>query len=139
MKKEARVPEVDAFEAISEEIEEFKSSNAAFYQELQSLAERYNAAHEMAFKAVRSKRVSCGPFQLMGRPAVKYDPNKIIELFGESVFKKYGGRTKQVTVYEVDKEQMDVACASGLISQEEIDTIREIQPRYRKPEKLVLP
>jgi hypothetical protein len=139
MKKETKLPEVEAFERIAEEIEEFKNKHEDIYQELQLLAERYNATHEMAYKAVRAKRISCGPFQLMGRPAVKYDPNKVLELFGEAFFNEYGGKTKQVTVYEIDRAQMDIACASGLIPQEEIDEIRDIQPRYHKPEKLVLP
>lgn len=138
MKKEL-LPEVETFEKIAGEIEAFKTIHSDFYQELQQLVERYNAAHEMAYKAARAKCVSSGPFQLMGRPAVKYNVEKVLEVLGEAAFLEYGGRTKQVTVYEVDKEQMDLACASGLISKEDVAAIRETVSRYHKPEKLVLP
>lgn len=133
------VPEVEAFEKIQRELEEFKADNTEFFEVLGELTARYNAALGMAEKAVRSQQVSCGPFQLTGKPSISYDAEVLYEEMGRDFFFAHGGSVKQVTEYAVDRAQAEVAYAKGLLPAEIVSKVRKVKLSYHKPPTVALP
>lgn len=133
------IPEVGAFTKIQRELETFKKNNPEFFEELNSIVERYNAALDLADKAVRAKQVSCGDFQLMSRPTVYYDAEKLCEELGEEAFIALGGTVKQVPEYAVEKHVLESNIVRGIIPDDIVKRTRTVRCRYDKPEKLNLP
>jgi hypothetical protein len=133
------IPEVDEFTKAQRALDEFKANNEEFFAMLQPLVDRYNASLELADKKVRAQQVSCGPFQLTGRPSVSYDAEKIIEEMGRDFFIEIGGVIAQRTVYEIEKSKAEAAFAAGYIPDEVVKVVRKTKVAYHKPDKVVLP
>jgi len=133
------IPEVEAFERIQRELDEFKRANPEFFEQLQHIVDRYNATRDMAEKVVRTKQISCGPFQLTGRPSVSYDGEVLYEEMGRDWFFEHGGATKQITKYEIDKTKAEAAFSAGIIPEEVAAKARKVKASYHKPEKVELP
>lgn len=133
------IPEVESFEKIAKELDQFKADNTEFFETLQEIVDRYNAARDRAEKAVRAKQVSCGPFQLTGRPSVSYKGEVLYEEMGRDWFFEHGGTTTQVTKYEMDKSKAEAAYTAGLIPEEVVAKARTVKASYHKPEKVELP
>ena len=132
------IPEVQAFEKVQQELDAFKAENPEFFAELEALVDRYNAARDMAAKVVHTMQVSCGPFQLTGRPSVSYKADVLYEEMGRDWFFEHGGSAVQVTRYEVDKTKAEAAHAAGLIPEEVAAKARTVKVSYHKPEKVTL-
>jgi hypothetical protein len=133
------IPEVVEFLRAQRALEEFKEDNANFFEILQPLVDRYNACLELADKTVRAQQVSCGPFQLTGRPSASYDAEKIIEEMGRDFFIEIGGVIAQRTIFEIDKVKAESAYSANLMPPEVIKVVRKIKVAYHKPEKVILP
>lgn len=131
-------PEVIAFLEAYERLQEFKVANAAFYRQLEQLSSQYNDALENAEKAVRSKQVCCGPFDLY-QFAVKYDSQRLYEELGREDFLKVGGKIETTTTYSVDKAALEMNISRNLVPQEVVEVVVKSTPNYHKPDKVVLP
>lgn len=132
---ENAIPEVASFLEAQTRIQRLKEAYPEIFEQLEQLKDDYNAKLEAADKAVRAKQVSCGPFQLSS-VAVKYDANKLYEEVGRDRFLEIGGMMKTVQVYEVDRARLEANIASGTLSKQVVDEVRDISPRYKKPEKV---
>jgi hypothetical protein len=132
------ISEVVHFEHIRTELAAFKKKNQEVMLELAELTERYNAALDMADKAVRAQKCSCGPFDLFS-VVVKWDATKYYEEMGEAFFKKHGGTVQTVTEYKVDKNRVAAAAAANLIPAEVLVEIRKEELRYHKPSAVAIP
>ena len=133
------IPEVTEFVQAQEALASFKRNNAEFFEMFESLSERYNRSFELANKAVREQKVSCGPFTMLGRPAVKWDAEKLYEEMGREFFLAHGGTIAQVPRYEIDKLRAEAIYALGQLPEEVAKIVRKEIVRYSTPEKLVLP
>jgi hypothetical protein len=134
------IPEVAAFARVQQELDEFKRANPEFFDQLQGLVDRYNAARDMAEQAVRTKQVSCGPFQLTGRPSISWKWETLYEEMGRDWFTaNVSGRTVTTVTYEGDKGQAEALYAAGIIPGEVSDKARAVKVSYHKPAKVELP
>ena len=132
---ESEIPEVVRLLEAKERIDRLKNAHAAVFEQLDELAEQYNTALEAAEKRVRAERVSCGPFDLY-QWQTKYDAEKLYEALGHHEFLKVGGVIKTVTQYDVDKARVEAHITSGVIKPEVAEVIKEMSPRFKKPEKI---
>lgn len=133
----AEIPEVQELEDLRQEIEALKARNPDVFMLLSDLVDRYNAALEVADKAVRERGVSCGPFDNFS-VAVKYDPVKMFDELGEDLFLQVGGSTTTVTEYVIDAKRVEAAIAGKKIPDECVEHFRKIEKKYHKPPKRVL-
>lgn len=134
---EEDVPEVQRFLAVQSRIENLKEGYPEVFEELGMLVEEYNAALQAADKILRAKMASCGPFD-MYQTQVKYDADKLYEELGKKDFLAHGGKISTVTKYEVDKPRLEAAITSGAIPEEVVKAVREISPRYKKPDPMAI-
>ena len=134
---ESAIPEVAAFVEAQERLQRLQDAYPEIFVQFKQLAEDYNQALEAADKAVRAQKVSCGPFSLMS-VTTKYDAEKLYEEVGREAFLKFGGIEKSVTKYEVDKGRLEAAIAANAVPAKVVEDVRDISPRYKKPEKIVL-
>ena len=134
------IPEVQEFEQIRQDLFDFKDSNPEFFAELGQKVSRYNAAYDMAEKAVRAKQISCGPFVLTGRPTVKWDEKVLFEEMGRDFFlSTLGGKEIPRVELEVDSSRVEAAMVQKLIPDEVVKIARKVRVSYHKPNKLVMP
>jgi hypothetical protein len=134
---ETEIPEVAAFTEVQRKLNSLKEAYPEVFEHLDSLKEEYNAALEAADKAVRGRRVSCGPF-VMYQTQTKYDAEKLYDAVGRDRFLEVGGKMSTITTYEVDRAKLEAHIAAGTIDTETVGSVREVSPRYRKPEKLAV-
>lgn len=130
-----QVPEVENFLHAQERLEHLRQQYPQVFQELQAIAEEYNARLEEADKAVRGKQISCGPFDLY-QTQTTYDAEKLFEEMGRENFLKVGGSLKTVTEYTVDKGRVDAAIAANIIPQEVVKIFTKTTPKFHKPDKI---
>lgn len=129
------IPEVAAFIEAREKIERFKAAYPEVFEQLAPLVEVYNSTLQSAEKAVRALGVTCGPF-VRYQESTKYDPEKLYDAVGHDGFLNVGGKTKTVTVYEVDKSRLEAFISSGALPKEVVEAVRTISPRYKAPDPI---
>ena len=132
---EGQVPEVLRFLEAKERFDNLRAAYPEVFEQLSQITEEYNASLEAAEKMVRSKQVSCGPFVLF-QTQTKYDAEKLYEEVGRDRFLEVGGTVKTVTTFEIDKARLESHIAANTIPPEVVAVIREVSPRYKKPEKI---
>lgn len=130
-----QIPEVQHFLEVKDRVERLKEAYPEVFEQLQVLTQDYNQALEAAEKAVRARKVSCGPFNLY-QWQTKYDADKLHEELGKEEFLRVGGKIQTITQYEVDKAKLEAHITSGSIPKEVVEEVREVSPRYKKPEKI---
>lgn len=133
------IPEVVEYLAAEETYEAVKEKHRKALEELIMAANERNACLEAADKAVRALEVSCGPFQLLGRPTEKIDAEALYEELGKDGFLAAGGKIETQTVYVVDVAKFHRLVSSGEIPQEILDAVTTRTCRFRKPDKVILP
>lgn len=133
------VPEVQRFLEVREKYAKFRETHPKFFDQLDHLIEEYNAALEDAEKTCRANQVSCGPFQLLGRPTVKWNPEQVLEELGFEAFKKLGGEEKTVTTFVIDTSRCETAFQQDQIPEEVADKVRTVTCRYGKVSRMSLP
>jgi hypothetical protein len=132
------IPEVAAFMEAEEQIQGLKKMYPGVFDELKELSEKRNTLLEAADKAVRSRNVSCGPFNQF-QTATFYHAEKFLDAVGREEFLKMGGIIDNVPQYSLDKGKFDALVAQNKIPQNVAAAVKEIQPRYKKPAKIVIP
>lgn len=134
---EESIPEVLRFLEANDRVQSFYEKHSEIFSQLLELRGEYNAALEAAEKVVRAKRVSCGPF-VAYQIQTKYDAEKLYEEVGRDRFLELGGKIQTVTTFDLDKAKFEAHVVSNNVSQEVVDTVKEVSPRYKKPEKITL-
>ena len=132
------IPEVLDFMNAKEELDAFKLRHEQVFEELTQLSETYNQTLQAADKKVRGLDISCGPFDRY-QVAIKYDSEKLYNAIGRTEFMKIGGVVKTVAEYVIDKKSIEAAIARNQLPQEVVDVVRKVEPRYKKPDAVVLP
>lgn len=132
-----KVPEVKALLDLEQEITALKADYPDVFAQYKDLADRYNAALDAADKAVRARKVACGPFDNF-TSAPNFDPEKMYEELGVDLFLRCGGSTKTKTLYEVDKHKVEAAIATGQIPVECAKEFRTIKRSWHKPKEIVV-
>jgi len=129
------IQEVSDFMDVKQELEGLKADHPEIFRLYTDIVQRYNTALEAAEKAVRTRGVSCGPFDLYSYTP-QYDGEKMFEELGKELFLAYGGSTVRVTAYKVDKAKVESAIASGKIPADCVKEFKSMRAAYHKPEKL---
>lgn len=127
------IPEVKRYMELKEQWEAFKAANKAFFDYAEPRMRELNEARDEAERVVKSKGVSCGPFEIY-QSATTYNAEEMFNIFGREEFLKLGGSEERVVKYNVDKARVDLHIANGEIDEESAARIRKISPRYRKVE-----
>ncbi len=125
------VVEVQHFVEVQEKYERFKAQHSAVFEELGTIAEEYNTALQAADKAVRSKKVACGPFQISNFRTT-YHGEKLYEELGKEEFLRVGGVIKTETIYEIDKAKFEAHVAANAVPKEVVDIVKDVSPSYKK-------
>lgn len=134
---ETAIPEVAAFLEAKERLDRLREAYPEVFEQLSELKDEYNSRLEAADKAVRARKISCGPF-VKYQEQTKYDAEKLYDALGREKFLEVGGKTSTVTTYEVDRARLEAHIASGTIDKEVVEDVREVSPRYKKPEKIFI-
>ena len=134
---ESSIPEVAAFVEAKERVDRLKEAYPEVFEQLSILAEDYNSTLEAAFKAVKAKNVSCGPFDRY-QEQKKYDASKLYDAVGRERFLELGGKTTTVTEFSVDRARLEASIAASMVPQDVVEEVLIISPRYKQPEKITL-
>jgi len=129
------IPEVQEVVDLRQEIEAIKAENPEVFIRLADLVDRYNTALEIASNVVRTREVTCGPFENFS-VSTKYDAAKMRDEIGEELFLQCGGSTSKVEVLKVDPAIVDAAIANGKIPKECIQYFRTVSRSYHKPDPI---
>ncbi len=133
------VPEVAEFLAADSVYQAFKARHEKLMEEFTAIANRRNEKLEAASKAVRARGVSCGPFQLTGRPYHKIDSLRLIEHIGKDAFLRIGGKATEVTEYSIDHGTLSKAVASGDLKEDVAKLVDQRVTPYRSIPTVTIP
>ena len=129
-------PEVQRFIKAQQEYQQFKDNNPEFFAALSHLIDQYNNALEAASKAVETRGVTCGPFELACKPIIKWDAKKLYTEMGKTRFDELRlGTVEMAPVYTVNKEVAESARIMGKIPAEVVEETRTVSYRYHRPDK----
>ena len=132
------IPEVERYQIAKQRLNEFREANAPFFEAFAQLAHEYNEAVDEAERVVKSKKVSCGDFEIY-QDATTFDPDAALELLGRKRFLECGGKEETVRKLSIDKKRMTMAIEANVIDPESAKLIRKVSPRYRKKGRVELP
>lgn len=131
------IPEVQKVVDLKQEIDALKADHPDVFLKLTDLVDQYNTALEEAINVVRSKGVTCGPFDNFS-VSVKYDATKMYEELGEELFLQSGGTKAKVQQLKVDTNIVEAAIASGKIPKECVGHFRTISRSYHSPDPITI-
>lgn len=134
----SELKEVVEFLDAQDALNTFKEEYAEVFEQLSALAERYNSTLEQAEQACRTRKVTCGPFNLY-QFVTRYDANALHDAVGRDQFLAIGGKIETQTVYDVDKGRLEASIAQKKISEEVVNQVRKETPNFHKPNILVIP
>lgn len=125
------IPEVAEYEALERMYEQFKEQHADVLQPLVELANRRNAALELAEKAVRLARGECGSFVFARAPAVSVKTEKLVDDLGPELFAAMGGKVETTQKFKMDPVCLDRAIAENRISPKDAEEYVQVTYYYR--------
>lgn len=132
------IPEVLAFEEMKQRYRSIREQNKEFFEFFDDFIEEYNNKLNAANKAVRSKEVSSGDFELY-QYATKYSAEELYNAVGEDAFLQMGGQINTITKMELDKSLFEAAVAGGQVPEEVEKKVRTKHPRYKQPKEIIIP
>jgi len=131
------VPEVAAYQEVRARYAAFRDANPEFFQYLDALQEEMNQKLQAADKAVRSREISCGDFELY-QYQTKYVAEELLQAMGRDRFLQVGGTMTTQTVYGVEKARVEAAIKCGDIPANVAERVRIKSPRFHSPDPLVI-
>lgn len=134
----SEIPEVAAYQAARARYEQFQKDNPQFFQYLTQLAEELSQTQQAAEHAVRVAQVSCGDFHLY-QWAIKLDAETAYQIHGHEKFLALGGSLETITKKSLDKNRYLSNVKAGTVTRQEADAVVSKEPRFHKPDPLVLP
>jgi hypothetical protein len=132
------VPEVLAFLKAQRELAAFKTKHPTLFRRLSEIADVYNATLEAADRAVRARRLGCGPFDLYQFSA-RVDDAALCAAIGRTAFTRFGGVISWAETFTFDRKQLEALIAMERISPEIEAAVVTYSPAYHKPDKLLVP
>ena len=132
------IPEVLDYMDARERLETFRLTHAKVMEEYAGLCDQYNTTLQAADKAVRERRVSCGPFEQLS-PMVKVHGDRLYNAVGRVEFLKLGGTITTVPTYAIDRKIFEAAVARKAVPDEIVPLVREVIVKYKTIPKAVLP
>lgn len=133
-----KIPEVRAFLKAQRALVAWKERYPKAHAELAELETLYNATLDAADKVVRTRGVSCGPFELYQFTA-KRDARVFCDLVGRSDFVTYGGDIATTETFDIAPARFDALLARSILSPAMVAKIVTYGPRYHKPARIELP
>jgi hypothetical protein len=128
------IPEVAEFENAKIMLERFREVHAPIFEQYTEIVDIYNSRLEAADKAVRSREVSCGSWELYQKQTT-YDADALYDALGMEHFMEVGGTLNTVTKRDIDKTKFRAAIARNAVPPEVVEAISSISPRYHAPKK----
>lgn len=132
------IPEVAAFLKVQRELAKLREHFPTAYAKLLALADVYNPTLEAADKAVRTRAVTCGPFEVKDF-ARKLDVEQLVDLLGRGEFVRHGGVIATAETFALDLARFEGLVARGVVTEEIERRVLKHIPRYSKPGSIVLP
>lgn len=130
------IPEVQAYLDIKQELDALRADHPDIFMPYNDLVDRHNTALEAAEAVVRTRGVSCGPFENFS-VSHKYNAQKMLDELGEELYLSCGGKIGTVPSYTLDESTVEAAIASGKIPAATIENFRSISRSYKTPKKIV--
>jgi len=131
-----QVPELIDYLDVRSVVEAYEEEPTV--KEYRAQLEKYNAARELADKALRAKGLSYGEWQAYQK-RVKYDAEKLCQILGEEMFRAVGGTIETQFVYSVDKTKLEGAFAMRKINPDLRKEVCQESTVYHAPKEVVLP
>lgn len=110
----------------------FKIEHSKVFAEYQALVDDAEQKRQVADKLIRATGSSYGPWEAFSEQK-NYNAQELFNLMGEQKFLELGGVMSEQTIYEVDKQKVDIAIAQGAIPKEVAEVVRKITLKYRAP------
>lgn len=129
------LPEVQSYIEELEMLEEFRNTHKQLFETYSFLVEKVNQRLSDADKAVRGRKVSCGPWVLQ-RIQKKYDAQQLRDLLGEQEFLDLGGSKRIVVEYDITKDKVEAAIARKDIEADVAEAITTETPVFSAPKAL---
>jgi hypothetical protein len=125
---------VRQFEISEKTIQIFKDDNQQLMAEYDALIEERNQKLEVADQLVRGLDVSCGPWDRY-TASVRYNADALFQHLGRTQFLNVGGSINTQTVYDLDKERVEIAIQTGAIPANVVPAFKTESPSYHAPKK----
>jgi len=122
--------EVLAFLDAEADYQAYKAANESVIRNLIAFANARNAAFEAADKIVRARELQVGPFKFKTAPFTKVDGTKAFDTLGLQNFQAIGGAMKTQVAYVLDARAVEIAIATGRLTEEVAKKFTERQVRY---------
>lgn len=132
------VKAVKAFEKIDKSIALYEAEHGAVFRTYAELLDKRENKRKVADAAIRATNASFGPWQLLNVQHT-YDVPTLCSLIGEDKFLELGGTVTKMPVYELGKEELELAIAANKIPAKVITEIEKLTPRYKAPKPRSLP
>lgn len=134
----SRIADVAAFVKQQIAVSDWKGRHPEAAAELEAIAAVYNPSLDAAEKAVRARKVSCGPFDLY-QFRTSYDPAALLEAVGRQKFASLGGTLETKDVLGIDKERFLAAVAQERIPEAVASKVVKYSACYRAVPRIELP
>ena len=126
------IPEVLEYLQAQSELEAFEAQLGQHMEHLRALVSARNTKLQSADKAVRSRGVSCGPWQVF-QTQTTYDAKALLDATSRETYLQVGGSFNTVQTLKLDKSRLKVAIDSGVLKQDVVDSVQTITPKYKAP------
>lgn len=123
---------VKAYERAEKKLRTFVGEHGEVFDTYRELLDKLEKKRVVADAAIRSTDASFGPWVRLGEQCT-YDRAALCKQIGEERFVALGGTVSTQTVYELDKDKIDVAIAADEIPASVLAAVREIKSRYKAP------
>lgn len=132
------VPEIMHFEEEDRMLRQFEIKHQKFMEEYRARVAAWNAAREVADKAVRSAKVSCGKWERFS-DETRFDYAAMYDTLGRERYLELGNSLSTVTNYGGDNDRMKGIIAKGEIAEDVAAGFTTVIGKYHSPKKAVLP
>lgn len=131
----AKIPEVQEYMDIKQELDALRADHPEVFIVYNDLIDRHNTALEKAESVVRSRGVTCGPFENFS-VSHTINPDKMFDELGEKNFLACGGKVSTRAFYSVDSAVVEANIASGKIPAGAVPNFRTKALKYHAPKKI---
>jgi len=131
----SEIPEVAEYMQAQAELDAFAEQLGQHMEHLKALVAARNTKLQSADKAVRSRGVSCGPWNIF-QTQTSYDAKSLLDATSRETFLQVGGSFATVQTLSLDKSRLKVAIDSGILKKEVVESVRTVTPKYKAPKPI---
>lgn len=132
------IREVQDHLVAKEKLDSLRTTYPGIFEEFEEIVNEYNATLESAAQAVRSRQVTCGPFEILNFKAT-YNAQALYDAVGRDEFLRLGGSEQTIKQYDVDKKVFDSFVSQGQVPANVESAVITVGPAYKAPKKIILP